>query len=223
MTSSSRSRQTARLAGLALVTTLAIATFAALAPQAVGNRDGRFENGGRGDNPVIGSLPCAAAPQMEWMFWEGLSNEESSTVSSGYLPVMAFTGSDLQTTVLNAAGEPYGQVNRYETWDAAGSSKACVFVVDRYAVIDGRISLWQWLPREYRGGEVSVTSPFGNALDVPGEHAYKISLDRISKLSGAAVTQSTFTFTPSGAFSFLSDLKVTVEMNGELVVVRYQP
>jgi hypothetical protein len=223
MTSSSLSRQTTCFAGLALVTTLALATLAALAPQAVGNKDGRFGNGDRGDNPVIGSLPCAAAPQMEWMFWEGLSNEESNTVSSGYLPVMAFTGNDLQTCVLNAAGEPYGQVNRYETWDAAGSSKACVFIVDRYAVIDGRISLWQWLPREYRGGEVAVSSPFGDVWDVPGEHAYKIPLSRISDLSGAATTSSVFTFTPSGAFSSLSDLKITVGMNGEVVVVRYQP
>ena len=217
-------RRTTRFAGLALVLFLALATMASLAPQVFGgNRDGRWGDGDRGDNPVIGSLPCAAAPQMEWMFWEGLDNENIGTSSYGYAPMVAMTGEDLASDILTANGEPYGNVNRYENWNAAGSTRYARFILDRYAVKDEDIRVWHWVPNEYRGGLIEVFSPFGNTTFESSADAFEVPVSMISDMSGVSTTSTAFTFWPNGANAHLGRMKLQVNMINEVVVLTYIP
>ena len=217
-------RRTTRFAGLALVLSLALATMASLAPQVFGgNRDGRWSNGDRGDNPVIGSLPCAAAPQMEWMFWEGLENEDLETSSFGFAPMMAMTGENLDSDILTANGDPYGRVNRYENWDAVGSTNYARFILDRYAVQDEEILVWHWVPNEYRGGLIEVFSPFGNTTFESTADAFQVPVSLISGRSGTTKTATAFTFWPNGANADIGRIKLQVEMINEVVVLTYLP
>lgn len=224
MSAQSGFRRTTRFAGLALVLSLAIATMASLAPQVFGgNRDDRWSNGDRGDNPVIGSLPCAAAPQMEWMFWEGLDNKNPGTSSSGYSPMLAMTGEDLVADILTANGDPYGSVNRYENWTAVGSINYARFVLDRYAVHDEDIRVWHWVPNEYRGGLIEVFSPFGDASFESSADAFEVPVSMISDMSGVSTTSTGITFWPNGANAHLGRMKLQVDMINEVVVLTYIP
>ncbi len=194
-----------------------------VSPLAFGGGD--VDKGGtdRGDNPVVGSLPCMVDPDMEWMFWEPLGNDPNGGIRPGFPAAIAFVGDDLDDSILDADGDPFGIVNDDDGWDAAGSNHACQFYLDRAAVDAREVTSWHWAPSEYIGGTMVMSSPFGSRIvDLDG-NAVCIPIQGLSTRTGGGISIATFKISPSSANPTLPVMTVRVTVNGPSVIVDYIP
>ncbi len=154
-----QSKQKLRL-GLAFSLSLSLMLFAALPVFDLAAAVHGEVAPNRGDNPVVGSLPCYEDDSLDLMFWRALGHSEPNVQVFAHRPTLGFVGSyDLGSRVVAADGTPFGIVNRNFGFD--------VFAVERQAVAEfwlsdvasGEISMWQWLPREYFGAKLMIEGP----------------------------------------------------------------
>jgi|FLOH01.1.fsa_nt_gi hypothetical protein len=120
---------------------------------------GNVENGGtgdHGDNPVVGSLPCAINPELDLMFGAG-SSGNSLVAVLGMLG-----GQDLSNQILDANGTPYGMLNRGGLYTTVGLVHDGFIQVARADARKAFMWLQQWLPNDYLGGTATLTSTIGN-------------------------------------------------------------
>jgi hypothetical protein len=203
---------------------LALATGLAAAPPLLGGGGGL--NGGsvdRGDNPVVGSLPCMVDPQLLDLFWVPFNR----TKPGDYLlrsapPVLGVIGSsELEYELLDAYGANYGFVDAEHEWACLGLVDQGTVVLDRWLVAGGMTQLWQFLPPGYVGGNLRVAGPNGQvdkpilSNDTPIALANYAAMPEVS-----AIVE--LTFSPP-RHSSLAVRKVRISMQGGLLLIDYRP
>jgi len=124
-------------------------------------------NGGssfdRGDNPVVGSLPCMVDPDLLDMFWlpfEAPKPPPSELV--GFPAVLGVIGTpELEDELVDAYGSGNGFVERRHRWACLGLVEDAVVILDRDLVAQGSTELWQYLPVGYVGGNIHISTSSG--------------------------------------------------------------
>ncbi|MDP6849509.1 MAG: hypothetical protein QGH51_04240 [Planctomycetota bacterium] len=207
-----------------LLATLGLTLAVGLVPMLPAVWDGIGGSAGRGDNPVVGSLPCVVDPRLDDLFWipNGFP-EPPAPFLSGLPPVAAVMGNtNLSGTLLGAAGQPYGFLDDYENWSHLGMVKRTVLTMDRASVAASQVAMWQFLPAGFIGGEVefildgtlTVTPIVGQLLP--------IQLMEIANLP-VSVGTATITFLPNAANLSLSEIRVQVSFHNGTLNIQYQP
>lgn len=205
------------LIGLALVLGLALT----LAP--VVRSSGGTSGTGRGDNPVVGSLPCIVDPTgLDSRFWIPLGLPgPPSQVSSG-LPMLGLIGPPmLGNSVLDAGGTPYGWVNRQTGWTAFGLTQTGYATVSRVTVATSAVVAWQWVPTGYLGGKVIVQGPSGTTGFPIATQSFPLSLAELALLAGNP--SATVTIEPPAANAALGKRIIRISTTPGAVRVQYEP
>lgn len=172
----------------AVLMTLAFAVGAvlALAPLAP-SVDGYNNGNNRGDNPVVGSLPCQVNdPRMYYAMYPFLGSGCGYNLS-GTPPTFTLMGEpDLGGAVLTAEGDPYGGLNAPSSWTCFSLSTNSTVVLNRYAVACGRVTAWEWVPPGYVGGHMVVQGPSESSIVPIFTQFFPISLIEAAAASGPA-------------------------------------
>jgi hypothetical protein len=199
----------ALLSGMSL-----LATSAMLVSQ-----QGDTQNGGtgdHGDNPVVGSLPCAVDPDLDLIFG---GNAEAVIAPQ---PILGMVGGiNLSDQILNADGTPYGLVNRGSGFTIMGLVNDGLITVKRADASKAFMLLQQWLPDAYIGGTISMASTVGNLSRPIANNLIDLPLLLVAAAPGPVVNAAITIEGPSGAQ--LPDLTVNISALGNLVTVSYTP
>jgi hypothetical protein len=175
------------------------------------------EDGG-GDNPVVGSLPCAVDPDMDLKFWKALCGGVKSGTIMRPVPTLSLAGVGLSSYVPDAWGGA-GSVNGGGTsWSLLGLMQQGGMVTTRAAVLSGKVSLWNWLPASYYGGRVLMACPSSAWNWSITESCFVLPLTQLCA-STAPVVDATFTV--SGANASVAVVKYRVVILGEVVTVSF--
>ncbi len=207
------------LLGAALVTGLAAA------PPLIGGSGGGLNGGSldRGDNPVVGSLPCMVDPQLLDLFWVPF---DRSKPNDGLLasapPTLGFIGTpELNQELYDAYGAGFGYLDSREGWLCMGLVESGTVVLDRALVAAGSTELWQFVPDGYLGGNLRLTSSTGKVDQPIVIQDNPIALQTFAQLpDGIGLVELTFSG-PNG--SNLPDRTVLVHLQGTLVAVEFVP
>ena len=174
---------------------------------------------GRGDNPVVGSLPCAVDDDLDAKFfnWLGL-NGQTGTIQY-YLPTVALAGDAmLETHLIDAMGAPFGMVNAPDNWSAIGSVNQMTLTTTRSSAVNGDYSAVVWVPDDYLGGMVEVSSTLGTISWPIGTQAFSIPVRQLALAPGASVS-STITVTSASGSTF----QIGVDVIAGVVLLDFQP
>lgn len=177
----------------------------------------------RGDNPVVGSLPCLVDPRLLDIFWVPLGRPKpSASILLGIQPTLGLLGPTEFTGVLvDAYGSGVGFIDRRSGWSVLGLQSFAQVTFDRAAVAAGAIDLWQYVPVGYLGGSVSEVSFLG-AVDRPilSQDVQLPLVTYAAHPNQAGLVHYTIS-PPSG--SPLPVVHAEVELLGFLIAVRCQP
>lgn len=182
------------------------------------NSEGGAEGG---DNPVVGSLPCAVDPSLDLKFFHNASNATAGPLA----PVLALVGNQLASQVETASGTPFGHVNRGDgTHTILGLSKSGTMVIRRSHLANASATLSQWVPDSFRGGIVTGTGSFGFSKTVIVGNLAKLPLMGLAA-SPALVGDMWFSIAPPPApgGQSLPPLRVHVVLVGDLFTISYMP
>jgi len=176
---------------------------------------------GRGDNPVVGSLPCAVDEDelgLKFFKWIG----GSMTGSIDYqLPTIAMVGgADLDNYIVDLNGTPDGLVNRASGFTAVGSVQQMSLVADRSAatVHDYRVVLW--LPDSLLGSAVEMNSTVGTFTWTASTNAFALPVGTLASAPGP-IQSGTITVAPPGDSAVA--LQITIDVVAGMVLVDFQP
>jgi len=142
----------------------------AIAPFVATQEPDGFVNSGEGtsdggDNPVVGSLPCAVDPTLDLKFYQSANNAHAGVP----VPVMGLIGASLDTQILDALGTPTGFVNRSGGYTIFGMVQNGTAIVSRANLRNGVIDLAQWVPDSFLGGCVTSLGSLGSGkIDITG-------------------------------------------------------
>ena len=203
---------------------LGLTLMAGLVPMLPAVWDGHGESIGRGDNPVVGSLPCIVDSRLDDLFWipNGFP-EPPSRLLAGLPPVAAVMGNEnLVGSLLGAAGAPYGILDDYEHWDHLGMVNRALLTMDRVSVASGQVSMWQFLPAGYIGGEMEfVLDGIITETPISGQ-LFPVQLSEIASLPSQVGT-ATVTFSPNVSNTSLSEIRVQVSFHNRILNIQYLP
>lgn len=177
----------------------------------------------RGDNPVVGSLPCIVDPALLDLFWVPFDRPQPDPfLLQASPPTLGLIGTpELAVELLDAYGSGFGYLDAEGGWRCLGLVDQATVVLDRWVVAGGTTDLWQFLPSGYLGGNLridtgsSVVNRPILAQDIP------IALQTYASYPDA-VGQVRLTFSPP-AGSALTPRTVEVDLQGGLLLVRYRP
>ncbi|MBC8327275.1 MAG: hypothetical protein ISR76_00650 [Planctomycetes bacterium] len=208
------------LLGAALVTGLVAA------PPLVGGGGGGFNNGNsldRGDNPVVGSLPCMVDPDLLDRFWVPFQAPKPGSLELLGVPAtLGVIGTpELALELLDAFGAGTGFIDRPAGWACLGLVEDAVVILDRYLVADGTTDLWQYLPDGYLGGNVHVSSSAGEVDQPILSQNVGIPLTAYANYP-EVFGRITLTIDPP-AGSALDTKVVLIELEGAMLFIQYLP
>jgi hypothetical protein len=176
---------------------------------------------GRGDNPVVGSLPCAVdEDELGLKFFKWIGGSMSGSIDF-QLPTIAMVGgSDLENYIVDLNGTPDGLVNRTSGFTAVGSVQQMTLTADRSAatVQDYRVALW--LPDGLLGSDVEMTSTLGTFTWTASTNAFVLPVGMLASAPGP-IQSGTITVTPVGDSAAV--LQVTIDVIAGMVLVDFQP
>lgn len=177
-------------------------------------------NGDRGENPVVGSLPCMVDDNLDIIFWDGMGEEEPGFLPAAYPATLALCSDDIRGDVLDAWGEPYGRLNDRWDWRCLGLQKEARVTAPSALFETGAMSSWFWVPPGYHGGELKMDGPLGTKRVKLGRNARELPMAELVAASGNAVTISNFVATaPVG--SGLPTIQMRVTVLGPVTFVEY--
>ncbi len=207
------------LLGVALVTGLVAV------PPVVGGSGGfNGENSfDRGDNPVVGSLPCMVDPDLLDLFWVPFHSPKPSSFDLlGYPATLGVIGTpELEYELVDAFGAGNGYIDRRTGWACLGLVESAVVVLDRPTVADGSTDLWHFLPEGYLGGNIHVVSPYGE-VDQP-IIAQNVPIPLIAYANYPEfIGQVTLTMSPPPESSLEAKV-IQVDLQGAQLLISYRP
>ncbi|MCH2100380.1 MAG: hypothetical protein MK209_00435 [Planctomycetes bacterium] len=168
-------------------------------------------HGDRGENPVVGSLPCMVDGNMDLLFWEGMGKPDPGFLPAAYPVNLGLCGYDLREDIEDAIGLPYGRLDDRWDWRGLGLQEQARVIVPSWKFADGDVTAWIWAPPEYLGGEICMTSSFGDGRVRIGREARSLPIDNLVRLSGGAVTIANFSVkAPAGSSAPTLHTRVTV-------------
>ncbi len=180
---------------------------------------------GRGDNPVVGSLPCIADPRLDDLFWlpNGLPKPPTG-FTAGLPPVFGLMSdsAEMEGILFNAAGDPFGYVDQAENWTNLGLVKRARVSLDRNQVGQGNGSFWQFLPKGYLGGTLSVEMGGLTSTYPITTQLYPVSLTEFA-LSPFNMGRVTYTFSAPPASYSMADVTVDVLLFMGTLNIAYRP
>ncbi len=212
---------------LILVLSLAAMGAALVAPTQLpafsGNGQGIFGDNNRGDNPVVGSLPCRRDPYLPSMFWAALYDEAPHTGLFGFQPTLAFVGDSLLEDILDAGGEPEGRVDNWPDVRVFGVHKWASVFLSTASVRQGKVGLWYWVPREYVGGTISLESNLGTSQMVISEQALELPLQAFTSRCTSSFGVAKVVIEPPARANGMDVKEVLVAVAGATVNVQHLP
>ncbi len=189
---------------------LAASAFLAAAPLMwAGSGNGAQEGGG--DNPVVGSLPCAVDPDMDLKFWKALGRSPQSGTILRPLPTLAFAGSSaLSRSIVDAWGSA-GSVNAGRgCWSLLGLMQQGGMVTTRSQVLTSQALLWTWLPQSLIGGRVTMVSNIGPWTATVTDNCLALPLPTLCSAGPLVPVDATFSVCPPGSVTPTVKYRVTV-------------
>lgn len=192
-------------------------------PASSGNGQGIFGDDNRGDNPVVGSLPCRRDPYLQPMFWAALYNEAPHIDLFGFEATLAFVGDSLLEDILDAGGEPQGRVDSWPDVHVFGVHKWASVFLSTVSVRQGRVGLWYWVPREYVGGTISLQSNFGTFQLVITEQAFELPLQGFANRCTSSFGVAKVVIEPPARAIGMDVKEVLVAVAGATVNVQHLP
>jgi len=171
----------------------------------------KSDNGDRGENPVVGSLPCMVDDSIDLIFWEGMNEPDPGFLPAAYPVTLGLCSDDLRGDIEDARGIPYGRLNDRWDWRGLGLQKQARVIVPSWKIANGDFTAWVWAPPAYLGGEICMTSSFGDRSVRIGRDACSLPIDDLVNLSGGAVTIANFSIkAPVGSGAPTLHTRVTV-------------
>ncbi|KAA3608691.1 MAG: hypothetical protein DWQ01_11340 [Planctomycetota bacterium] len=176
----------------------------------------------RGDDPLVGSLPCMVDPQLMDKFHDafGLPGLPSEDILD-QRPTLGLTGLPGLSGLSGLEGIPKGQVDWFEDWNVVGLVQEGQAYLDRGAALTGDITLWQWLPDGYLGGDLTIQGTMGKSHFPILANAQPLNLADLAALPEGS--QSLFTFKPGPGNGALGSLAVEVMVTSSSVLVTFLP
>lgn len=176
-------------------------------------------SGDHGDNPVVGSLPIEVDPELDLMF------SGSGRISGvGLAPIMGILGgSRIEDQIADAGGVPLGRINRGTGFTILGLVNSGFAMIARE---DGRtenLLLEQWLPDEYIGGTITMTSNIGTFTEAIVSNRVELPLKFLSNSTAPVVDAWINTDIIGDLHSSPEVISIHVVMVGESVTVTYLP
>ena len=188
-----------------------LATSPMLVSQQGGARNGG--TGDHGDNPVVGSLPCAIDPDLDLIFG---GNAEAIIAPQ---PILGMVGGvNLSNQILDADGTPYGQVNRGSGFTIMGLVNDGFISVSRSDAAKAFMLLEQWLPDAYIGGTISMASTIGNPSRTINNNLIDLPMLMVAAAPGPVVNA---VITIEGPSLMQPVLTVNISAVGNLLTVSY--
>ena len=209
------------LSMVALIATLLASSH--LSASSGGGGQGILGDNNRGDNPVVGSLPCRKDPYLEPMFWSALYDEDPPMDLFGFQPTLGFVGENLLEDILAAAGDPEGRVDAWPNLNVFGVHKWASVFLSTEAVKKGQVGLWYWVPREYIGGTVSFVSTFGSGEAVISDQAFLLPLRAFASRCSSSFGVAKIVFHPPARSVGLDVREVLIAVAGITVNVQHLP
>ena len=169
------------------------------------------DHGDRGENPVVGSLPCMVDDSVELLFWEGMNEPDPGFLPAAYPVTLGLCSDDLRGDIEDAWGEPFGKLNDRWDWRGLGLQKTARVIVPSWKVANGDFTAWLWVPPGYHGGEVCISSPFGDRRAKLGRDARELPVADLVQLANGAVTIANFMVKPpAGSSQPVMHMRITV-------------
>jgi hypothetical protein len=205
---------------------LLAALLGGLSMLAVGNLSGTQDpgesgsnSGDHGDNPVVGSLPIEVDPDLDLMF---SGTGQCSGVAPN--PILGFVGEgSIEALISDAGGVPLGRVNCGTGFSIFGLVNSGFAMIARDDGRRGKLFLEQWLPDEYIGGTITMTSNIGTFTEPITSNRVELPLKFLSN-STALVVDAWISTDVNGDVSSSPDVVSThIVMVGESVTVTYLP
>lgn len=204
-----------RLKPVMLTVLLGGLSILALDAQSPGQSSAR--DGEHGDNPVVGSLPVEISPDLDMMFIDsGCANFPYNDAMLGFIG-----DADLAGDLLDAGGIPTGQINRGAGFNVFGVTQTGYATFPREEGRKDRITSSLWLPEEFFGGHIVMTSNVGFLDTVIDENLTRMPLRMLCN-SVSPVVDAWIVATPDRD-STAEPITVHVIIVGEMVTVSYMP
>ena len=144
-----------------LLSAIALGLIVGVAPVLYGSDKGFGGDAGRGDNPVIGSLPCIVDPRLDALFWVPNGMPQAPGGFYAGLPAVGalMSSDEFEDTLFAVTGEPFGFINDFEHWTSLGFVNEAHTSVNRSDLASAKVVMWQYLPKGYLGGEMLFKMP----------------------------------------------------------------
>jgi hypothetical protein len=178
------------------------------------------DRGDRGENPVVGSLPCLVNDILDLIFWEGMKENDPGFLPASHPVTLGLCSDDIRGDVIHADGEPFGLLNDRWDWRALGLTQRGRVTFESWKIANGLVSVWMWAPPGYHGGELCMSSSFGERTVRLGKDARELPAADIVQLAGGAVSIANFAIkAPAG--SGLPTLRARLTVLGPVTVVEF--
>ena len=203
---------------------LAASGTAALPIDETGFRPNGGSGGTRGENPVVGSLPCVVTPSLNEVFWKPLGLPKPYRELEHVPPIFGMIGPpEFDGAIIDAHGTPYGGLNYEEAWTCFALAAKGTVYFSRYALEadDPMIEIWQYVPEDYVGGTLTVQESSGTRTIAITDNLVDLPVDEILSAPGAGTAR--LSLTPKPGKLAWGDKVVIVSFNDLVVEVRYQP
>lgn len=175
----------------------------------------------RGENPVVGSLPCKVDPNLDTIFWEGMGNDDPGFAPAFYPVTLALVSEDIRGDVQGADGDPYGVLDDRYDWRAFGLQKHGWMSVRANKFLSGAASNWMWAPSGYLGGKWTMQSPLlGTFKSEVGQNAIELPMVALIEATGGNVSIATFELRPPAGSSMVT-MKFRVTIKGGMVDIEF--
>lgn len=207
-----------RLIWVAVALLIGLAVFAA-APLGVfaGGSSGSQEGGG--DNPVVGSLPCAVDPDMDLKFWQALGRSPNTGIILRPVPTLSFAGPILPRAIADAWGAA-GSVNAGGScWSLLGLMQVGGMTTTRSYVLTSQALLWTWLPHNLVGGRITMSSNVGAWNQAITQNCQQLPLPMLCSYAPAIPVDATFAVYGPNATTPAVKYRVTVV--GDVVMAQF--
>lgn len=205
---------------LLVLSSLAAGMVLGLAPSAH-SVDGYNNGNSRGDNPVVGSLPCMVNdPRMYWTMYPFLNPQGGYNLASVPATLTFMGAPELGGAVLTAEGDPYGGVNASTGWTYFSISTNCNVSFNRSAIASGSVGAWQWVPQGYVGGRVVYQGPNDSTTLPILAQFFPVPIQSVAWANTSATM--TITIHPNLLNAALGVRVIKVANSGGVLRVQYQ-
>ena len=198
------------------------ALFLGLNSQVVGEESTR-DDLDRGENPVVGSLPCKVDRTLNLIFWEGEGLDSPGRAPAFYPVTLGVCSPDVRMDVVDADGIPFGYLNDRWDWRSMGLQQSGYMLISRFRAESGAVTSWVYTPTNYIGGKLSLSSSLTDGEVTLGQYAAEIPISDLVRLapSGNAVTMFDLKITPPASHPELPDLSFRIIVMAGGVRIEY--